>query len=460
MNMNQTSSQTHSFLSHNPAFYRTLIGLAGFVALQNVIAYTVNMADNIMLGMYGQEALSGAATVNQIFFLIQQFGVSVANTLVALCGQYWAEGRKEQIRILTGYALRLSALVGVILILAGTLFPTAICRIFTSDSAILVQGTAYMRIVIWSFGLFCVTSVLYAALRAVGIVRISFYVSILTLIVNCSINYVLIFGKFGLPQMGIRGAAIGTLTARILEFIIVLVYCLKDDKINLFKGREFLKKDSLLRGDFYRIYVPNLLSTVVWAIAIPVQTAILGHISSDALAANNIASTFYQYAKVVTMAMSSCSGVMVSNAIGAGDLERVKQEARTLSVIDVAVGIVLAILLIVLRKPLLSLYTLTPAAYALADSLILLQALIMVGMSYQMPVSMGIIQGGGDAKFTMKMNLICTYLIVMPLTFMGAFWWKVPVVALVFIIQSDQLFKCLPVWLRFKNYTWIRKLTR
>ena len=101
MNMNQTSSQTHSFLSHNPVFYRTLIGLAGFVALQNVIAYTVNMADNIMLGMYGQEALSGAATVNQIFFLIQQFGVSVANTLVALCGQYWAEGRKEQIRILT-----------------------------------------------------------------------------------------------------------------------------------------------------------------------------------------------------------------------------------------------------------------------------------------------------------------------------------------------------------------------
>ena len=141
-------------------------------------------------------------------------------------------------------------------------------------------------------------------------------------------------------------------------------------------------------------------------------------------------------------------------------IERVKQEARTLSVLDIVVGIVLAALLIVLRKPLLSLYTLTPAAYALADSLILLQALIMVGMSYQMPVSMGIIQGGGDAKFTMKMNLICTYLIVMPLTFMGAFWWKVPVVALVFIIQSDQLFKCLPVWLRFKNYTWIRKLTR
>jgi Na+-driven multidrug efflux pump len=131
-----------------------------------------------------------------------------------------------------------------------------------------------------------------------------------------------------------------------------------------------------------------------------------------------------------------------------------------LSVIDIILGVILAALLFFLRKPLLSLYSLTPAAMALADSLIILQAVIMLGMAYQMPVSFGIIQGGGDATFTMKMNLICTYLIVMPLTFMGAFWWKVPIVILVLIIQSDQLFKCLPVFIRFRSYKWIRKLTR
>lgn len=436
-----------------------LIGLLGFVALQNVIGYTVNMADNIMLGVYSQDALSGAATVNQIFFLIQQFGVSVANALVALSGQYWGEGRKKPIRILTGYALRLSSIVAICLILMGMFFPAQVCSIFTADPAIIEQGRQYMVIVIWSFGIFCITSTLYAALRAVGIVKISFYVSIVTLFVNCGINYALIFGKFGLPEMGIRGAAIGTLISRILEFVIVFLYCKKDKKIALFQ-KDLLERNQLLRKDFYRIYIPNLLSTVVWAIAIPVQTAILGHISSDALAANNIASTFYQYAKVVTFAMSSCSGVMISNAIGEGNRERVKQVGRTLSVIDIFLGIGLAALLFFLRKPLLSLYTLTPAALALADSLIILQAVIMVGMSYQMPVSFGIIQGGGDAKFTMKMNLICTYLIVMPLTFMGAYWWHVPIVMLVLIIQSDQLFKCLPVWIRFRTYKWIKKLTR
>ncbi|MBQ7447087.1 MAG: MATE family efflux transporter, partial [Eubacterium sp.] len=209
-----------------------------------------------------------------------------------------------------------------------------------------------------------------------------------------------------------------------------------------------------------KMYVPIFFSTVVWAVSIPIQTAILGHISSDALAANNIASTFYQYAKVVTFAMSSCSGVMIANAIGKGDRELVKQEGRTLSVIDVFLGIALAALLFFLRKPLLSLYTLTPAALALADSLIILQAVIMLGMAYQMPVSFGVIQGGGDAGFVVKMNSICTWCIVIPLTFMGAYWWHVPIVLLVLIIQSDQLFKCLPVFVRFRKYTWIKKLTR
>ena len=159
--------------------------------------------------------------------------------------------------------------------------------------------------------------------------------------------------------------------------------------------------------------------------------------------------------------MSQCCGVMIGNAIGQGNREMVKQAGRTLSVISVILGVVLAALLYFLRGPLLSIYTqLTPEAMGLANDLIVLQAVIMLGMAYQMPVSFGIIQGGGDANYTMKMNMICTWAIVMPFTFMGAFWWHVPVVWLVLIIQSDQLFKCLPVWIKFKNYTWIKKLTR
>ena len=448
-----------SFLSHDKRFYKILFSLLGFVALQNVIGYTVNMADNLMLGVYGQTALSGAAAVNQIFFLLQQFAISVGNTLVTLAGQYWGEKRPQPIRILTGYALKLAGIVAICLVIAGMAFPGPLCSIFTSDAAIIEQGVQYMRIVIWSFGLYCLSNTLYAALRAIGIVRISFYLSIVSLVINCGINYVLIFGKFGFPEMGVAGAAIGTLVSRIVEFVIILIYCGKNQTLAIFQKGLF-QPGKNLRKDFYKIYRPIFLSTVVWAISIPVQTAILGHLSSDALAANNVATTFYQYAKVICVALSSVSGVMISNAIGKGERELVKQAGRTLSVIDVIVSIILAALLFFLRTPLLSLYNLMPEALQLADSLIILQAVIMLGMGYQMPVSFGIIQQAGDAKFTMKMNLICTWLIVMPFTFMAAYWWKLPIVWLVLVIQSDQLFKCLPVWIKFRKYTWIRKLTR
>ncbi len=189
------------------------------------------------------------------------------------------------------------------------------------------------------------------------------------------------------------------------------------------------------------------------------QTAILGHLSADAIAANSVATTFYQYLKVIVIAISSTSSVMIGNAIGRGETGRIKSDARTLSVIDVIIGLILGILLILLREPLLSMYSLSESATKMAGNLIIIMGFVMVGMSYQMPVSFGIIQGGGDTGFTMKMNLISTWLIVMPLSFLSAFWWKWPVEAVVMVIQSDQIFKGLPTLLRFRSYRWIRKLT-
>ena len=455
------ASAETSFISKDPNFYKKFFSLLGFVVLQNVIAYTINMADNIMLGRYSEVALSGAAAVNMIFFMIQQFGISVASTVVALSSQYWGKMQTGPIRTFSGYALKLSLIVSACIIVAGTVFPEPMCRIFTDDPLILEEGVKYLRIVVWSFGLFCISNCFYAALRAVGIVKISFYTSIITLIVNCVINYLLIFGSFGLPEMGIVGAAIGTITARAVEFVIIVIYCKKDRVLALFDNiRELFRSDAVLRKDFYRIYIPNMGATVLWALASPIQTSILGHISADAMAANSVSMTFYQYEKVIVVGASSCSGIVIGQAIGRGNDEIVKQYGRTLSVFDVILGVVLGLLMIALKAPLLSLYSLNPNAMQLAGELIVLQAFIMMGMSYQMPVSFGIIQGAGDAKFTMKMNLISTWAIVMPLTFLAAFLWHLPVVWIVFIIQSDQLFKCIPTFIKFRSYTWIRHLTR
>ena len=449
------------FFTKDREFYRTLFRMLLVVALQNLVAYSVNMADNIMLGSYDQTSLSAAAAVNQVFFMVQQFALSIGNALVALGAQYWGQGRAEPVRTLTGIALKLGAVISGLLVGICVLFPGPLLYLFTDSAEIVAEGLRYLSLIRWTFALFILTNVLMSALRSVGIVNISFYVSVVSLLVNVGVNYTLIFGRFGFRPLGILGAAVGTLIARGLEFLIVLLYILKfDKKLRLCSGGALWKKDRGLSGDFIRVYLPIMCSQVLWGISVPMQTAILGHLSDDAIAANSIATTSYQYLKVIVIAMSSVSAVMIGNAIGRSDRQRVRSDARTLAVIDLLIGAALGAALFLLRRPLISLYTLTPAAKEMAVNLIAVMSIVMLGMSYQMPVSFGIIQGGGDTGFTMKMNLISTWCIVMPLSFLSAFWWKWPVEAVVLVIQSDQIFKGLPTFLRFRKYQWMKKLTK
>lgn len=452
------------FFTQDRSFYRMLFSMLVMVALQNLVAYSVNMIDNVMLGKYSQTALSGAATVNQIFFMVQQVSIALCDALVILASQYFGQGRLTPVRRVTGLALKMGLAFGLFFSVVCALFPEPVLGIFTRDGAIVGQGAAYLRILLFTFPLFILTSMLMAALRVVGTVNVSFYISVISLLVNASVNYTLIFGHFGFPEMGIRGAAVGTLLARVLEFVIVLGYVrFKDRELRLF-SENFLVSSRGLAGDFIRVAVPVLLAGVLWAVSVPLQTAILGHLpgpdASDAIAANSVAMTFYQYLKVVVSAMASASAVVMGQSVGRGNLRRIHSDARTLSVIDVGIGLALALLLFVLRGPLLAQYSLTDNALRLADQIMIVMCFVMVGMSYQMPVSNGVLRGSGDTTFTMLLNLVSVWLIVMPLSLLCAFVWQLPVPAVVLAIQSDQIFKGLPVFLRVRSGKWIRHLTR
>lgn len=453
-----------SFFTRDKNFYRTFFRLMLVVALQNLVAYSVNMLDNMMLGSYSQNALSGAATVNQIFFIVNQLALAIGNALIVMSSQYWGKRDTRTIKKLTGISLIFSVLAAAIVVGICAAFPEQLLKIFTTSPEIIEQGKIYLNILKWTFVLFLISNLLISMLRSVETVQISFVVSVVSLIVNGGMNYTLIFGHFGFPEMGIKGAAIGTLTARSLEFLIVIFYVLKiDKKVRVFHGGLFRETFSAANRklwiDFIKVSCPVILSGMIWAVSVPMQTAILGHLSADAIAANSVATTFFQYLKVIVVAVSSASSVVIGKFIGQGNRSEVRAVGRTLSVIDISIGIVLAILLFVLRKPLLSTYNLTDEATVLADHLMMIMSIVMIGMSYQMPVSGGIIQGGGDTKFSMYLNLISTWGIVMPLSFLAAFVWKLPVEWVVVAVQSDQLFKGIPVFLRFRSYKWIRKLT-
>ena len=228
--MNTELSTRESFFTKDTLFYKTLFGLILTITLQNLIAYSVNMLDNIMLGSYSQNALSGAATVNQVFFMVQQTALPIGNALVALASQYWGKGEVRPIRQLTGIALKCCLLISMLVFGVCTIFPEQLLRIFTTSDAIIAEGLVYLDLLKWTFVLFIFSNLLISMLRSVGTVRIAFIISVISLIINGCINYTLIFGRFGFPEMGIRGAAVGTLTARIVELLIVLFYVAKADK--------------------------------------------------------------------------------------------------------------------------------------------------------------------------------------------------------------------------------------
>ena len=402
-----------NFFTKDKNFYKTFFRLMLVVALQNLVAYSVNMLDNMMLGSYSQNALSGAATVNQIFFMVNQLALAIGNALIVMSSQYWGKRDTHTIKKLTGIAMTFSVVAAVIVVLVCAIWPEQLLRLFTTSPDIIAEGMTYLSILKWTFALFLISNLLISMLRSVETVQISFIISIVSLIVNGGINYTLIFGNFGFPEMGIRGAAIGTLTARILEFLIDIVYVLKiDKKVQIFRGGLLQETFSTVsRGlwkNFIKVSSPVIVSGMFWAVSVPVQTAILGHLSADAIAANSVSTTFFQYLKVIVVAISSALSVVIGKTIGQGDRNKVRSVGRTLSVIDISIGIVLAMILFVLRKPLLSTYNLTAEATVLADHLMIIMSAVMVGMSYQMPVSVGIVQGGGDTKFSMYLNLIST----------------------------------------------------
>lgn len=443
-------------------FFGGLLRLMLVVALQNVLAYSVNVADNIMLGGYSQAALSGAATVNQIQFLVQQITIAIGDAMVMLNSQYWGKGDIEPIRSITGIALKFGAGFGLLVLGITTFFPEQLVGLFTSDREIIAAGTEYLSILRFSYLFYILTTILMAFLRSMEIVRISFWVSLMSLIVNVSINYTLIFGHFGFPALGLRGAAIGTLTARMLEFCVVLYFVrFREKKLGLFRENPFRARAGLAR-DYGRVALPVVSTMLLWSLATPIQTGILGHLSSDAIAANSVSTTMFQYLKVITVSEASATSVSIGKMIGGGkrSREELRPYVKRLQLMFLAIGLLLGGVLLGIRRPLLELYVLTPTAREMAWSLLGLMVVIFIGMAYQMPVSVGIIRGGGETKFNMYLNVLSTWVVVMPLSFLAAFWWKLPVFWVVLCLNSDQLFKCVPIFIYANSYRWVRVLTK
>ncbi|MBU5445897.1 MATE family efflux transporter [Blautia sp. MSJ-36] len=440
-------------------FYRNFLKLCSMLVLQNVVTLSVNLADNIMLGAFSETALSGVTTVNQVQFVFQQLIMALGDGLVIFGSQYWGKKETKPVRKISAWAMCTGIFIALILFILASFFPRRMLGLFTTDQTIIEAGLSYLAIIRFTYFFFAVTQILLATLRCVEIAGIAFGLSVMTLIINCSINWILIYGHFGAPRMGAAGAAVGTLTARIAEICVLITYISKKQSWIGIRIQDYLQADWKFGRKYYKVVCPLLVIQGLWGVNTALQTAILGHMTAAAIAANSAASNLFLMVKSAAVGAASAASVTMGKTIGSGDLKLAKLYSKKLQKLFVVMGIICGVLLFFIRIPVLSLYQLSPETREMANTFLMILSVVMVGMSYQMPTNGGIIRGSGSIAYSMKVDLISTWAIVIPLSMFMAFVVKASPAIVVCCLNADQIFKCVPAFLKCNYGHWIKTMT-
>ena len=446
-------------LTKDKTFYKTLVALAIPIALQNLVTFSVNLADSVMVGALGDAAVSGMYMGNQIQTLLQVFSGGIEGAILVLAAQYWGQRDTASIRKICSIGIRLSVLVGGVLTLLCSLLPDEIIGLFSHDPETIRCGGEYLGIVCFSYIFFCLTQSLIAAMRSVEIAKIGLYVSLCSLVTNVGLNYVLIFGKLGFPAMGIKGAAIATVIARILETALVAFYVLKDKRL-CFRLKDLLVTDRGLLSDFLRYGLPIIGGQVVWAVNMLASSAIMGRNTAEgAVVAMSIAGTVNNLAYVVMNGMSGAVGIITGKTIGAGEVEKMKEYARTVQILFLGLGLITGLTVFSVRDFAISLYAVSDAAVAQAKTFINVLSVTIVGTCYQAACLFGLVKSGGDISFVFKNDAIFVFLVVLPsailATVLGAPAWVVFA-----CLKCDQILKCFVAVVKINSFNWMKKLTR
>ena len=446
-------------LTKDKKFYRSLVSLAIPMILQNLITYSVGLADNVMIGHLGDSAVSGVYLANQIQVTLQVLSAEIEATILLISSQYWGKGDAGAIRRIISIALRFSALLGAALSAVCAIAPKPVLRLFTTDSAVIDRGAEYLQIICFSYVFFCVTQCLIAAMRSVEAARIGMLVSLSSLVIDVALNYILIFGKLGLPALGVRGAAIATLASRIAESAIIVIYVRFVDRKLCFRASDLRILDRELLRDMLRCGAPLLAGQIVWGINLAAQSAILGHFSEAVITGTSLANTLNNLMYVAMNGVSGAVGIIIGKTVGSGDLSRIKEYARTVQLLLLSLGITMSLVLWGLRDPFISLYDITPEAADFARQFINVLRVTAIGSCYQAGSLFGIVKSGGDVSFVFKNDTIHIFGIVIPSAIIASLCGAPPWIVFV-CLKADQILKCFVAFVKIQRYNWMKNLTR
>lgn len=443
------------------AFYRTIFTIALPSAFQGLISLLVVLVDNMMVASLGDTVLAGVSQSNVItaFFTATMTGLVGGSSV--LISQYWGKKDMARIRRVFSIVSWTCLLVATVFVTVISILPRGVIGILVRDPAIIEAALPYLRLVCFSYLPYAVSASLVGMLRSVEVVRITLYTTVVSLFSNIGLNYVFIFGKLGMPALGAQGAALATLLARVIEMGLVWVYTFSIQKRFIIKPRDLMKGDRLLLKDYARYGLPVALVDAQWAIVGVFKSMIVGRLGERMIAANSVAESMMQLGMIFTSSLAGGACVVIGKTVGAGDYDRTRAYSKTIQLMFLMIGVVMAAIVFLLRVPFASAYAgLSEGTRQLAVQMIALGAITLIGTTYHASCFVGINRGAGDSRFVMIVDMICGWLIVLPVSYLAAFVWKLPPQWVFLMIRVDQLFKWIIAFFRLRGDKWIKNVTR
>lgn len=446
-------------MTKRDTFYSQIFKLVLPIVIQNLLSAAVSSADVIMLNYVGQSSISAVSLASQyanILFMVF-YGLGTGATI--LCAQYYGKGDLRAIQLIQGIAMRFSILIALLFAGMALCIPEVMMHIFTNDKELITIGASYLRFMSVSYLCWGITEVYLAVLRSIGRVVISTAMNMLAFSLNVLLNAVFIFGLFGAPKLGAAGVAIATSISRLTELLacFIVSFLSKDIKLDF---RCLFVRNKLLFSDFVKLSLPALGNDVAWSVAFSMYSVIIGHLGTDAVAANSFVTVVRNFGTILCFGTASAGGILLGNIIGMNKLEEAKEGAKKVMKLTVITGAVGGVIVLGVTPFVLSYASLTDQAMHYLKYMLLINTYYVMGAAVNTTLIAGVFRAGGDSRFGFICDTITMWCYAVPLGFFAAFVLKLPVLWVYFLLCTDEFAKWPWVLKHYRSLKWLNNITR
>ncbi|MFT9495437.1 MATE family efflux transporter [Anaerosolibacter sp.] len=439
-------------------FYKTMMAIALPISFQNLISSSLNMVDTVMIGRLGETQIAAVGLANQLFFLFILLMFGINSGCAIFTAQFWGKRDIANIRRVLGLALVSGGSLSLVFASAAFFIPQHILRLFTMDAVVVDLGSQYLKIISFSYLITTISFAYAFASRSIGQAKLPMVVSAISLLTNTLLNYLLIFGNFGFPAMGVRGAALATVIARSVEMIFLLSIIYKQGDVLAGKIRELLDFGFDFVKRIYQTAIPVILNEGIWALGMTMYSVAYARISTDAVASIQIANTIQNIFMVVAMGLGNSCAVMLGNEIGAGHKEKAITYGNTFILLGTLLGAAIGGLLALVAPFILQFFNVSQSVYESAYWILMVMGFTMAIRIFNTILIIGIFRSGGDTKFSLYLEMGSVWLIGVPLAFLGALVWHLPVYWVYGLISIEELLKAVLGFPRVLSKKWVRNV--